>query len=235
VGAGFQRLAWDLRYPPSTPASLEPPPTNPFFDPPLGPQVAPGTYRVSLAKRVGGEVTPLAEPVSFEARPLGLATLPAEDREAVLAFQSRVGRLQRSVLGAARAAEEAQGRFDLIQKALDDTPGADPSLATDARALEERLKDLVVELEGDSTIASRNEPTPPAIVDRVQRVVRGSWTSSSAPTATQRDSYAAAAQAFAEVLPRLQTLLEQDLAGLEERMEAAGAPWTPGRVPRWQP
>jgi len=139
------------------------------------------------------------------------------------------------VLGAAGAADDAQDHLELIKKALDDTPGADPALASEARSIESRLRDLRDQLEGDEVVASRNEPTPPSIVGRVGRIVEGSWVTSSAPTATQQDSYAAAAQAFAEVLPRLTSLLEEDLVDLERRMEAAGAPWTPGRLPRWQP
>ncbi|MEE8138363.1 MAG: glycosyl hydrolase, partial [Thermoanaerobaculia bacterium] len=42
---GFHRVAWDLRFPPSTPTRLEPfPLDNPFRNPPIGPLVAPGTY-----------------------------------------------------------------------------------------------------------------------------------------------------------------------------------------------
>ena len=89
-------------------------------------------------------------------------------------------------------------------------------------------------LTGDETISSRSEPTPPSIRSRVERIVGGQWTSSSAPTQTNRDAYAIAGEAFARVLEELRTLVEDDLAGLEDRLEAAGAPWTPGRVPRWQ-
>jgi hypothetical protein len=89
-------------------------------------------------------------------------------------------------------------------------------------------------LEGDSTIASRSEPTPPAITDRVVQVVSGHWTATSAPTATHRRNYEIAAEAFAPVLEGLHGV-EGDLVTLEAEMEAAGAPWTPGRLPRWQP
>jgi len=37
------------------------------------------------------------------------------------------------------------------------------------------------------------------------------------------------------VLEVLRTIVETELRGLEEKAEAAGAPWTPGRVPRWEP
>jgi len=37
------------------------------------------------------------------------------------------------------------------------------------------------------------------------------------------------------MLDALRKLVEGDLVALEEKLEAAGAPWTPGRaIPRWQ-
>ena len=235
VKAGFHRVAWDLRYPPADPTELGAREENPFRQEPIGPLALPGSYAVSLAKRVDGQVTALAEPQSFAAEPLGSASLPAPDRAALLAFQKQTGKLQRAVLGSVEAAKEAQKRLDHLRKALDDTPAADPELAAQARALERRLKELQTELSGDRVVAKHNEPTPPSIVDRVQGIVGGHWVTTSAPTETHRRAYTIAAEQFAGVLERLRTLVEQDLAGLEDRAEASGAPWTPGRVPRWSP
>ncbi len=53
------------------------------------------------------------------------------------------------------------------------------------------------------------------------------------PTQTHIDDYNIAAGEFAEELGKLRALVEVDLAKLEKDMEAAGAPWTPGRVPEW--
>jgi hypothetical protein len=139
------------------------------------------------------------------------------------------------VLGATRSVTEAQTRIDHLTKALADTPAADLGLSTDVRSLNARLADLKIALSGDSTRASRNEPTPPAIADRVQRVVNGHWDATSAPTTTQRDNYAIAAREFKPVLEKLRALVLVDLVRLEAAAEAAGAPWTPGRVPEWQP
>ncbi|MFQ5701034.1 MAG: WD40/YVTN/BNR-like repeat-containing protein, partial [Acidobacteriota bacterium] len=236
VDAGFHRVSWDLRYPASNPTELKPPSDyNPFRDKPAGPMVAPGRYWVSLAKRVGGTVTPLAEARPFRAVPLGLGTLAARDREAVVAFQKKIARLQRAVLGAVRAASEAQDHLKHLQQALLDTSGADPALGQQARELEERLKDLLLALRGDPVVRKHHEPTLPSIVDRVQRIISGQWSSTSAPTATQRRAYEIAAGQFQGVLRDLRSLIELDLQRLEEHAEAAGAPWTPGRVPRWRP
>jgi hypothetical protein len=84
-------------------------------------------------------------------------------------------------------------------------------------------------------IRAHNEADPPAIVDRVGQVVGGHWSSTSAPTQTHMENYHLAAQAFAPVLNDLRQLIEVDLKNLENKMEAADAPWTPGRVPVWKP
>jgi hypothetical protein len=58
--------------------------------------------------------------------------------------------------------------------------------------------------------------------------------STSRPTQTQIDLYAHAAAEFDGTLNALRQLIEVDLAKLEKQMEAAGAPWTPGRIPEWK-
>jgi hypothetical protein len=53
------------------------------------------------------------------------------------------------------------------------------------------------------------------------------------PTQSHMNSYNIAASEFGEQLSKLRALVEVDLAKLEKELEAAGAPWTPGRVPEW--
>jgi hypothetical protein len=56
-----------------------------------------------------------------------------------------------------------------------------------------------------------------------------------APTATQRRQYEIAAAEFAKVLADLRAITETDLRRVEAAAEAAGVPWTPGRLPDWKP
>jgi photosystem II stability/assembly factor-like uncharacterized protein len=233
--AGLQRVTWDLRYPASVPTNLKPETDRAPWDPePVGPLVAPGKYSVALAVREAGKLVSLGDAQSFEAAPLGGDTLPPADRDALLEFQVKTGKLQRAALGAVAAAEEAQSRIDHLKKALTDTPRADPALSVRLRAIEARLKDLQIALEGDAVRARRGEPTPPAILDRINQVVYGHWFSSADATATHRQNYEIAAQQFAPVLAQLRNLILVDLGKLEGEADAAGAPWTPGRVPDWK-
>jgi hypothetical protein len=67
VEKGLQRVAWDLRQP-----AHELPPNRPrgeleelFGDPLVGPFVVPGKYSVTLSQRVGGALSSLGSPVTF--------------------------------------------------------------------------------------------------------------------------------------------------------------------------
>ncbi|MGE5814387.1 MAG: glycosyl hydrolase, partial [Acidobacteriota bacterium] len=237
VTAGFHRVAWDLHYPPATPVSATPPPSleeNPFATPPNGPIVAPGKYTVTMALRQGETLTPVGSPQVFDVVPLGTPSLPVtdKDRKDTLEFQRQTARLQRAVMGSVQVVREQRQRLDLIRRALMLTPSADQKLLEQVRDLDNRLRDIQVAFSGDQVVGRYNEPTPPSIVERVQNVV-GGWSATGAATATQRQGYQAAADAFAPVLEKLRTLVETDIKALDEKLESIGAPYTPGRVPKW--
>ncbi|MDX6611739.1 MAG: hypothetical protein QOD75_925 [Blastocatellia bacterium] len=235
VTAGIQRVNWDLRYPP---ASLPPPP-NPdtediFADPPGGPLVMPGSYKVSMAKRVGGVMTPLGSPQEFRIVVEGQDAMSPADRAALAEFQRKAARLQRAVQGALEAANALKPRLALIRRALLDTPAAGDKLLDEAAALDKRTNEILRALRGDTVLRARNINLPPSITERVGDIVGAQRTSTARPTQTQMNQYAAAAQDFEQALAQLRQLIEGDLARLEKQMEAAGAPWTPGRIPEWK-
>jgi photosystem II stability/assembly factor-like uncharacterized protein len=232
---GVHRVSWDLRLPPAEPTSLKPPSTdNPFDDPPIGPLVVPGRYTVSFARRIGGVDSPFGAPQAFEIEAINRGTLAAPDAAALLRFQRKTARLQRAVLGAIEAADEVANRLKHIKKAIDDTPGAEARLGSEARAIESRLKDIQVALRGDDVMRGRNEPVPLSVSGRVNAIVSAQWTSTSPATGTSQQAYALAGDAFAQELQKLRTLVGTDLSRLEKSLESAGAPWTPGRIPEWQ-
>src|SRR6185503_11923366 len=235
VTAGMQRVTWDLRYPPS---SLPPPPNpeteNPFDDAPGGPLVMPGTYKVAAAKRVDGVFTPIGSPQDFEVVVEGQSSMTGSDRAALVEFQQKVARLQRAVQGALDAGNALKPRLALIRRALLDTPAAGDKLLDDAAALDKRTNDILRALRGDNALRARNINLPPSINERVGGIVATQRLSTARPTQTQISQYNAAAQDFEQTLAQLRQLIEGDLVRLEKQMEAAGAPWTPGRIPEWK-
>jgi hypothetical protein len=231
TGKGIQRVAWDLRYPAVDPTVLEERKRESWEPAPVGPLVVPGRFTVSLAKRVRGVLTTLASPQPFEVEALTLATLPEKDRAALLAFQKQAGELQRAMMGASAAAEEALKDIGYMKKALLDTPAADPRLGDQARALESAIRDKLRVLQGDSTVRRRSEAALPGLMDRVNAQLDATGPI----TETAKRDYQLAAGGFEKLADELRDLVEDQLPKLGDALEAAGAPWTPGRgVPVWK-
>jgi hypothetical protein len=193
--------------------------------------VIPGTFTVSIAKRVDGVLSEIGESQTFTVESLELATLTAKDKEELLAFQKKAGELQRAIMGAGAAVQEATREIQFIKKALLDTPKADPQLGVQARTLEKRLQEFQRELYGDRTVWRRSEPTSPSIIRRVSTQL-----STTCPiTETNKRNYEIAATDFEKLLEKMRQVIEIDLERLKDSMEAADAPWTPGRrLPNWK-
>lgn len=234
VGAGIQRLTWDLRYPAANLSAPPPPDADPDFEPPSGPLVMPGTYKATVSKRVDGVMTQLGPAQSFQVVVEGQESMSLADRAALVEFQQKAVRLQRAVSGASQAANSLRPRLTAIKRAILETPSLPHSLYDNAMALEKRANEIIRALSGDAEARRRNMITSPSIGERVGYVVGAQRMSTARPTQTQANQYAAAAQDFETVLAQLRQLIEVDLSRLEKQLEAGGAPWTPGRVPEWR-
>ncbi len=163
----------------------------------------------------------------------GASALSASDRAAQEEFLRKVARLYRAVSGALHTAEEVEARLKAIRGALRETPSAE-KLNPAANAVEKTDREILRALRGDTEMAKRNEPVPSSINDRVQVIMEGERFAFARPTQSHVDDYNIAAAEFAGQLSTLHALVEVDMAKLEKDMEAAGAPWTPGRVPEWR-
>ena len=74
---------------------------------------------------------------------------------------------------------------------------------------------------------------------RIEHEVRAAaareWATYEMPTGTQREQFEFVQRVYTEAQKKLRRVVGGDLVTLEEELEALGAPWTPGRVPRWSP
>ena len=194
----------------------------------------PGSYTVSLARRVDGVTTAIGQPQKLDVYMLDGDAAPRA--AAVVAFEQQTSKLQRAVMGASALVGETMTRVQALRRALQDTPGADDKIAADARALEAKLRDIQTALSGDNTAGRRSEPTPPSLLNRLGGITGGLWGNTLAePTATMRRQYDIVSAEFAKVLAQLKPVVETDLKRVEDAAEAAGAPWTSGRLPAWKP
>ena len=230
---GLHRVAWDLRFGAPDPVNLNPGPASIFGGASKGPLVLPGTYTVTMAKRINGVVTPLGEPQSFTVKPLENSPEIATDREAVLAFQQETAEIVRAGTGAMSAAGELQNRLNHLKAAIEAVSGPNDTQRANAQAIERLLDEVRVAMFGDSTIASRNEPAPFSIAQRIGQIRGWGWDHQSPVTGSDKQALEIAKTEFAAALEQLRDI-ELRVEALERELEGLGAPYTPGRgVPTW--
>jgi len=234
IAKGLQRVAWDLRAP-----AHQLPPNRPrgeieelFGDPLVGPYVVPGKYTVTLSQRVGGAVTQIAGPVAFNVVMDPQSPHPAADQTARWQFQQKLQSLRRDIAGSLELANSTDTRLDAIRKALDATPAAPRALHDQARALARRLSAILVELQGDRRLGARSVPVPAAISERANTISGELNRTLGRPTATHEQQLQIASELFTAQRAALKALVETDVPAIEKELERAGAPYTPGRVPR---
>jgi len=192
-------------------------------------KAAPGTYSVTLSKRVDGEVTQLAGPFDFEVVRVFEGVLDGSSPTDVAAYMAQIADLQRGVTAADEAMELAFKRVEDMEKALVRSTVDPGTLDTDLEALKQKLYDLDQLLSGNRTIGGIGHPRVPTVSGRLRVASMGGGMSDYGPTATHRRSYEIARQEFGEVEVGLRQMIDVDLPALEAKMEAAGVPWTPGR------
>ncbi len=227
---GFHRTAWDLRYPSEQPVQLSTEDIPDWASPPVGPLVVPGTYSVTLDLHHNGSVERLSGPEQFEVYSLDLATMRSSNAGGDLTFAQEASELRREVVGAIRAAGEAENRVKHLRKAILDTPAAGPEHVEQLETIRVDLAAILVDLQGDSTLSRRNRPQEPSISSRIGTVVSGRLRVTSPPTGTHRDQFGFAAESFATARTELREVIDR-LVALEAELDELGAPWTPGRVP----
>ena len=230
TSAGFHRVAWDLRYPSPDPWSEGPSDDDEDDeDDGSGWLAAPGSYEVSLARSSDGVVTDLGLSQNFEVVSLREATIAGASPDEMVAFKRDVAELQRAVGSARSVIAETQKRLGGISEALLRSTVAGASLDETTSALEKRLAELELRLDGSDRRDMMGDLGPVPISRRLGVVEVGNVFSAHGPTATHRKSLAIARKQFGELRDELTRLVDTDLAALERKLDAAGVPWTPGR------
>jgi hypothetical protein len=197
---------------------------------PQGVLAMPGKYTVKIARKVDGIVTELPGVQTFNVIAEGTEGMSAADRQTLAEFQRKVSNLQRAVTGASDTANNANTRIGLMRRAAQEAPGATPALINEVKALDGKIRDILHALRGGR---DNTDIPPPSISQRVNTIAQRIRLSAIRPTQSQIENYNIAAEEFRPILARLKTLTEVEIPKLEKALDAAGAPWTPGRLPEW--
>ena len=225
--AGFHRVAWDLRYPRPNAVELIEPPAPEWGAPPRGLMVAPGEYRVSLARQVGGETQLLSGPVPFEVLPLRQGALEGANPEEVARFWRRYEAAVRDhsamSVSLSRLTTKVERMAVVIENSHSDVLELDPrfyQLRRNILALDSRFG-------GHRSKQEPGEKAPPTVGERLESVARGVSQSTYGPTATHLASMEIA-EAEMEEMRQEMVAYQDQLSELARELIEAGAPWIEG-------
>jgi hypothetical protein len=212
-------------------------PDFPFFSAPAGPYALPGQYTARLYTRIDGVLSPIGAPMTFavvDADPAGSRRNPRT--AAILATELRNVQLERAALGAGAYLNDMTGKLNFLRRAIDESPRSDSALVRQVRALQTRLLDLQERLNGDPTRGRRNESSPTGLLARLQIALSQSRsTTLEAPTEAQLAQMEIVRSALTAILGDIRQFAEVEVRAVETAAEAAGIPWTAGRLPQAPP
>jgi len=235
LSKGISRINWDLRY--QSTRAVEADKYDPLADNGSGVLAMPGKYKVAMAITAGGETRQLAGPVEFNAVVLNNATLPVDDRTAMVAFHEKVAELTHVMKGTENYAENLYKRVTSILQALNSTPDASPDLVGKTRNVQLALDEILNVKFNRDTGKPSEEENPPAPVTLNQRLGKLSWitwATTGNPTQGQMDAYKILLKEFPPVYDQIKRIGEQDIPEIEKMADKLGAPATPGRLPEWK-
>jgi photosystem II stability/assembly factor-like uncharacterized protein len=228
---GVQRVTWDLRYAAKDPINLRKPSFyNPWAGKAEGSMVSPGKYYVQITKYVDGTFWVVGEKQSFNVSLLKDRVMPADDTEAKTRFQREVDELNRSISGAGKLIGEMNNKMRHMKEAIKYVELPLPELMGEIESIENRIKEANVLLNGDPIKSKLDMGAPPTPAGRMGWIVYEQKHSTSDPTETHKNSFAIAKEEFAPILDLLTNIATVAIPALEEKLENADAPYTPGRA-----
>ena len=95
--------------------------------------------------------------------------------------------------------------------------------------MKSKWTDINEKFNGDPTKSRRNESAYPGFNSRLRSMMFGAMGSTEGPTGTHMQQYDIVVQEYEDVADKLKELIEADIPAINEKLDEAGAPWTPGR------
>lgn len=224
---GFNRVNWNLTYPNKSGERLTVPENRNSFGR-RGIMATPGTYTVSLVKRVDGVTTSLQEPKEFKVVPMYDGTLPRKSFEEMNAFRGEVFSFQQDLTATNLMLSNNIKRIDAMKRAADKANNPTTDLQQKINSARIQLLAINKLLHGNETkgeIGERSNLTP----NNGNRIGRMALSNTYGPTGNQKDSFNRAQKQLSEVKQQLQNITNNVLPALELDLKKAGAPWIEGQ------
>ncbi|WP_425235499.1 WD40/YVTN/BNR-like repeat-containing protein [Ulvibacterium sp.] len=224
---GFNRVSWNLRYPNKAEVKLKPPGVKEVSSN-TGVMVTPGTYTVTLSKRIDGKITQLGEPQRLEVVPLGKGALEGASYEEIMAFTQEYHAFQKDLTATNAVLSKNLMLVNAMQRAADKSDKPSTDLINSIHEARERLLNIEKELKGDQTkgeIGERSDPTPQNANSVASTALRTTY----GPTPNHKASFLRGKNQLKEIKSKLKIVTDTTLPAIERDLKAAGAPWIEGQ------
>ena len=224
---GFNRVNWQLNYPNKSGERLKTPGGRRGFRG-GGVMVTPGTYTVTLVKRVNGVNIVLQEPESFSVEPLFDGALPRKSYKEIDAFRDAAFAFQQDLTSTNIELSRSQQIIDAMLRALNKATSPSDVLFKQLNDVKIALLDIDKELHGDpikDEIGSRTNPT-------ASDGNSLGWTAlgtTYGPTEEHKALLSRVQSQLKKVKTKLFPIVNSTLPELESALNNAGAPWIEGQ------
>lgn len=216
---GLHRATWDMTHAPERAVTSAAGGGSGFM-------AIPGTYTATLYSRVGGAVSQLAEPVSFELASIREGALAGASHATTKAFTQQITAATKQSSAAIASLNGLRDNLALMRTALDRTPSNTEALEAMFESIRTEMNAINNELRGLQSRQGMGS-TPATVLSRLQfasSVAAGSY----GPTAQHREQLGYALEGLADATTRISTLVNDTVPTFQVALIEAGAPWTPG-------
>ena len=224
---GFNRVNWQLNYPNKSGERLKTPGGRRGFRG-GGVMVTPGTYTVTLVKRVNGVNIVLQEPESFSVEPLFDGALPRKSYKEIDAFRDAAFAFQQDLTSTNIELSRSQQTIDAMLRALNKATSPSDVLFKQLNDVKIALLDIDKELHGDpikDEIGSRTNPT-------ASDGNSLGWTAlgtTYGPTDEHKALLSRVQSQLKKVKKQLSPIVNSTLPILRNELIKTGAPWIEGQ------
>jgi len=230
---GIMRFNWDLTY--NSTHIVNAKKFNPLKQSKGGIYVLPAKYTVEVSMVKNGKAKLLTERKSFKVVALNNTTLPAQDRFAMVNFQKEVSELSKAMHATLSLVNDMKEEIATMQQTAITLPHAHSTLISALQILDKELRDIQLAFKGRKPKASWEEvpPTTMPLMKRLNSIIQAQINSTSDITTTSEKSYSILKDQFPPLLEQTKTIAKVKLPELRQLMNEINAPYTKGRIPKW--
>ncbi len=225
---GFNRVHWKLDYPNKRGELLQEPATTNDSRNQIGVLATPGTYMVTLAKRVDGVTTILQGPEEFKVVPMYEGALPRKSFDEMNQFREEVLAFQQDLTATNLEMSNQIKNINAMKRAANKTTASNDALLQQINTARLRLLAIQKELSGDPIkreIGERTNPTP----NDANRIAFTALSSTYGPTGNQKAACTRAKKQLQQIKAKLKTEIDTTIPSIEKGLKQAGAPWIEGQ------